>query len=217
MQKSLKSPEYARLVATLVAVRHASGIRQQVLAKKLRRPQSFISKFEGGERRIDVVEFITIARALGADPVKLFQQFIAEERSRWQGEKARPGRPILVSEAHLFGALNACQYPDLYEAIRAIKLLGIRSTSHLLGALLCPMNEGHQMDRKAIEPAIKMLLAEISSKLDEAGRIAKAAKACAATGATAEGVSLSMDIEQLLYEAGRLGDAASLLNRLSLD
>jgi transcriptional regulator with XRE-family HTH domain len=77
MQKSLKSPEYARLIAMLVAVRHASGVRQQALAKKLGRPQSFIAKYEGGERRLDVVEFIAIARALGADPIKLFRDFVA--------------------------------------------------------------------------------------------------------------------------------------------
>ena len=77
MQKSLKSAEYARLIATLVAVRKAAGIRQQALAKKLGRPQSFIAKYEGGERRIDVVEFIAIARALGADPIKLFRDFVA--------------------------------------------------------------------------------------------------------------------------------------------
>jgi transcriptional regulator with XRE-family HTH domain len=79
MQKSLKSAEYARLVAILVAVRHASGVRQQALAKKLGRPQSFVAKYEGGERRIDVVEFIAIVRALGADPVKLFRDFAARK------------------------------------------------------------------------------------------------------------------------------------------
>jgi transcriptional regulator with XRE-family HTH domain len=79
MQKSLKSPEYERLIEILVAVRHRSGVRQQALAKKLGRPQSFIAKYEGGERRIDVVEFIAIARALGADPVKLFWEFVASE------------------------------------------------------------------------------------------------------------------------------------------
>ena len=42
MQTSLKSAEHARLVATLVAVRHGSGIRQQALAKKLGRPQSLL-------------------------------------------------------------------------------------------------------------------------------------------------------------------------------
>ena len=79
MQKSLKSPEYTRLIATLVAVRKKAGVRQQALAKKLGRPQSFIAKYEGGERRIDVVEFIAIVRALGADPVKLFRDFVAEK------------------------------------------------------------------------------------------------------------------------------------------
>jgi hypothetical protein len=71
------------------------------------------------------------------------------------------------------------------------------------------------MDRTTIDPAIKIILGEIHSKLDEAARVAKAAEACAAAGAVAEGVSVSMDIEQLIYEAGRLQDAASLLNRLS--
>lgn len=82
MQKSLKSPEYARLIATLVAVRKGAGIRQQALAMKLGRPQSFIAKYEGGERRIDVVEFIAIARALGADPVKLLRDFVAGKPTR---------------------------------------------------------------------------------------------------------------------------------------
>jgi transcriptional regulator with XRE-family HTH domain len=81
MQKSLKSPEYARFVAMLVAVREHARIRQQPLAKKLGRPQSFIAKYEGGERRIDVIEFIEIARALDADPAKLFRNFVSETAS----------------------------------------------------------------------------------------------------------------------------------------
>jgi hypothetical protein len=71
------------------------------------------------------------------------------------------------------------------------------------------------MDSATIEPAIKMILTEVHSKLNEAARIAKAAEACALAGSVAEGVSVSMDIEQLIYEASRLQDAASLLNRLS--
>ena len=71
------------------------------------------------------------------------------------------------------------------------------------------------MDRATIEPAIRSALTEIHSKLNEAARIAKAAEACALAGSVVEGVTVSMDIEQLLYEVGRLQDAASLLNRLS--
>lgn len=90
MRKSLKSAEYERLVALFVALRHGAGVRQQALAKKLGRPQSFIAKYEGGERRIDVIEFITIARALGADPVKLFGTFVGGEAPAKPTRKRRP-------------------------------------------------------------------------------------------------------------------------------
>lgn len=80
MEKSLTSAEYARLVALLVATRQKSGIRQQALAKKLRKPQSFVAKYEGGERRLDVIEFIAIAEALGADPLKLLRRFMRERK-----------------------------------------------------------------------------------------------------------------------------------------
>jgi len=90
MQKSLKSSEYNRLVATLVAVRHAAGVRQLTLAKKLGRPQSFIAKYEGGERRIDVVEFIAIAEALGADPIKLFRDFVSGKPTKPDRKRSTP-------------------------------------------------------------------------------------------------------------------------------
>jgi len=95
MEKSLNSPDYARLIELLVAVRHAAGVRQRALAKKLGRPQSFIAKYEGGERRLDVVEFVAIARALGADPLKLFRDFLANKPvktgKKQTGSKARAG------------------------------------------------------------------------------------------------------------------------------
>jgi hypothetical protein len=71
------------------------------------------------------------------------------------------------------------------------------------------------MARPVFKEAIVACLSEIHSRLSEAAQIAKAAEACASAGSIAEGISVSMDIEQLIYEAGRLHDAASLLNRLS--
>jgi hypothetical protein len=47
------------------------------LARRLKRRQSFVAKYEGGERRIDVIEFVAIVRAIGADPVKSLRDFIA--------------------------------------------------------------------------------------------------------------------------------------------
>lgn len=79
MEKSLTSAEYDRLVAMLKAVRRAAGIRQQPLAEKLGKHQSFVAKYEDKQRRIDLIEFIAIARALGADPLKLFREFLAGE------------------------------------------------------------------------------------------------------------------------------------------
>jgi hypothetical protein len=74
------------------------------------------------------------------------------------------------------------------------------------------------LDRATTKKAITIILTEIHSRLKEAARIAKAAEACALAGSSiAEGVEVSMDIEQILYEAERLQDAASLLNRLSLE
>ena len=67
----------------------ASSFREDVMdratiepAIKACRPQSFIAKYEGEERRIDVIEFIAIARALGADPFDLFRQFMAGENPK---------------------------------------------------------------------------------------------------------------------------------------
>lgn len=77
MQKTLTSADYARLIRFLVAAREKAGIRQRALAEALDVPQSFVAKYEGGERRLDVIEFITIARALGADPLKLLRDFLA--------------------------------------------------------------------------------------------------------------------------------------------
>ena len=74
---------------------------------------------------------------------------------------------------------------------------------------------GNGVDSAVINEAIKAFLGEIYSRLSEAARIAKAAEACASAGSVAEGARVSIDIEQLIYEAGRLQDAAPLLNRLS--
>lgn len=72
--KSLRTPEHKKLVALLVAAREKAGLTQQQLAERLNKPQSYIAKYEGGERRIDVVEFISIARALNFDPARAVRE-----------------------------------------------------------------------------------------------------------------------------------------------
>lgn len=64
---SVYSEEYQRVISALKQARKARGITQAQLAEALGKPQSFIAKVENGERRLDVVEFVHLARLVGAD------------------------------------------------------------------------------------------------------------------------------------------------------
>jgi transcriptional regulator with XRE-family HTH domain len=80
--KSVHSPDQATFCELMVGARKAAGLTQHALARRLKKPQSFVAKYEGGERRLDVVEFIAIARALGADPLKLMTALVTGRRSK---------------------------------------------------------------------------------------------------------------------------------------
>ncbi|MCO4091758.1 MAG: helix-turn-helix transcriptional regulator [Sphingorhabdus sp.] len=74
MKKSVHSEPYLVFAALLVGARKRTGMRQIELAQKLNKPQSFVSKFECGERRLDVIEFLIIMDALGEDPVAILTE-----------------------------------------------------------------------------------------------------------------------------------------------
>lgn len=59
------------MLQTLIGARQAAGMNQIELAERLGKPQSFVSKVERGERRVDVVELLIIARAIGTDEMAL--------------------------------------------------------------------------------------------------------------------------------------------------
>ncbi|TIP99912.1 MAG: helix-turn-helix transcriptional regulator [Mesorhizobium sp.] len=63
MPKSLRSPRHQRFLAQLISLRKAKGLTQ-TQAEKLGRPQSFVAKYEGGERRLDVIEFLDVTAVL---------------------------------------------------------------------------------------------------------------------------------------------------------
>lgn len=74
MVKSLHTAEYDRLRSLLMSAREKAGLTQTELAVRLARPQSFVAKYEGGERRLDVIEFIQICSALQTDPLILMRK-----------------------------------------------------------------------------------------------------------------------------------------------
>lgn len=76
MPSSLHSHHYQIFRSLLVAAREKSGLTQVQIAEKFGKPQSFISKYERGERRLDFTEFIELADMLEID--------IADFVSRYQ-------------------------------------------------------------------------------------------------------------------------------------
>ena len=80
LRKTLRSKGHRDLIDILVKSREQAGLTQRDLAARLRRPHSFIGRIEAGERRVDVIEFIEIARVLNIDPRQLFSNLIDESR-----------------------------------------------------------------------------------------------------------------------------------------
>lgn len=73
MTKSLRTEGHAALTQALIAARKDSGLTQQELAERLGRSQSFVAKIELGERRVEVVELVEIARILGVPTCQLIE------------------------------------------------------------------------------------------------------------------------------------------------
>ncbi len=76
MEGWVSSPAYDAVVQTLRAERRKAKLSQRELAARLTKPRSFVSKIEGGERRVDVIEFLAILRAIHADERQAFEALI---------------------------------------------------------------------------------------------------------------------------------------------
>jgi ribosome-binding protein aMBF1 (putative translation factor) len=72
--KHLRSSKHRALIAVIVRARRAAGLTQRQLADKLKRSNSFVWKIEAGERQINTLEFIEIARILGFKASTLLTQ-----------------------------------------------------------------------------------------------------------------------------------------------
>lgn len=78
MARSTHQTDYQDLLELLRDARTGSGVTQIMLANRLGNTQTFVSKVERGERRIDVGEFVDICRALDIDPVEMFRKYVAK-------------------------------------------------------------------------------------------------------------------------------------------
>jgi len=82
MTRSVFSENYKKLCHLLAQARKSRGLTQTDVAGRLHRPQSFVSKYESGERRLDVIEFLEVTAALGVNAKSLLAEI----------EVMKPGR-----------------------------------------------------------------------------------------------------------------------------
>jgi transcriptional regulator with XRE-family HTH domain len=78
MVKSIKAEAYQAILPILASARREAGLTQAEVAARLGKPQSYISKVEQGERRLDVVEFCLLADAFGIEPGRLLQRIASQ-------------------------------------------------------------------------------------------------------------------------------------------
>jgi len=66
--KTIRSKRHKALIAMLIKERKAAGMNQTELARELGQYQPFVARVESGQRRVDVIELLDIAKAIGFDP-----------------------------------------------------------------------------------------------------------------------------------------------------
>jgi transcriptional regulator with XRE-family HTH domain len=66
--------QYQRFRNLLTEARKSAGLTQVEIAARLKQPQSYVSKYESGVRRLDVVEYMQVAKAIGFDPAELIRK-----------------------------------------------------------------------------------------------------------------------------------------------
>ena len=76
LSKSLYTPSWAALCLLLKRLRESKGVTQVELSSLLKQPQSFVSKVESGQRKLDLRQFVIYVRALNCDPIQAFRQFV---------------------------------------------------------------------------------------------------------------------------------------------
>nr|WP_047166843.1 helix-turn-helix transcriptional regulator [Sphingomonas sp. Y57] len=71
MARGIHDSRYRWVIEQLIEARKKQTLTQQVVADKLGKPQQFVSRYETGERRLDIFEFMDVAAALDVDALAL--------------------------------------------------------------------------------------------------------------------------------------------------
>lgn len=75
---SLDPDLYRRIIKLLVAARKDACVTQVQLGQRIGQRQTFVSKFELGERRLDVAEFVMVCQAIGIEPQATITKALVE-------------------------------------------------------------------------------------------------------------------------------------------
>ncbi|MEB3219466.1 MAG: helix-turn-helix transcriptional regulator [Nostocales cyanobacterium 94392] len=140
--KSISSHEYDIFRRCMIAARKEAQLTQESLAKSLQKPQSFVAKYENGERRLDVVEFLIVTRVIGVDPCTLLRKVEQEIKQSISREKTMNTSDVirLASQylAHLLGhkfdVLDVSKPVTVNAAVNLAKV--ISKLSPLVGNLI---------------------------------------------------------------------------------
>jgi transcriptional regulator with XRE-family HTH domain len=76
LSKTIHTEQHKKLRLLLKTERKNAGLTQTIVAERLGKPPSYVAKYEGGDRRLDVLEFLDVAAAIGFDPRKFIQSLL---------------------------------------------------------------------------------------------------------------------------------------------
>jgi transcriptional regulator with XRE-family HTH domain len=80
------------MIEILVDARKQAGIRQAELARRVGKTQTFVTRFEAGQRRIDAIELLALCEIIGIDPVKVVRALLKVDGELWRPRNGSSSR-----------------------------------------------------------------------------------------------------------------------------
>ncbi|GAB1234116.1 helix-turn-helix domain-containing protein [Ferrigenium sp. UT5] len=80
MVSMARDTRYEHFQGALIEARQKNNLTQQEVASRIGKPQSYVSKYESGERRLDVVEFLDVCKALCVKPISILKRLDTDDQ-----------------------------------------------------------------------------------------------------------------------------------------